>query len=500
MKKDNFYKDSLILTLSNLTTGIFGFIFSIMLSEVLGAEGLGLYGLVMPIYNLFICLICGGMLTAISKVSSIYFNKNDHYNLKQSVEISLKFDLILGILVASIAFLLAPVIATYFIKDARTINSIRIISPALIFVAISSILKGYFYGISNVKVPAFIDIIEKFFRIVILLFLMRMYHFTSIENTVTMAYIALAIGEFISIVLLFYFYKISIRSLPIVPIHKSGRIQLLFNVLVFSLPLCVTGFVSTAIGTVSTLIVPRRLISTGITYQSALSMIGKFYGMALNIAFFPMIIVFSMSMILVPDLSNNLSNKNYFAVEDRICKVVRLSLLLGLATMCICLSIPDSLGKLFYNRTDLGSYIKLVAISIPFEYVSATTYSILNGLDKQKLILRNTFLVSIEELVLLYVLVGIPGINMLGLAITLVVTSITTILLNFYDIRKIFYIKLSSILKLTDLLLAILTFFLLSIIYYLTGNIIFIPRTVCIIIFGFAFYFLADKILEKENT
>jgi stage V sporulation protein B len=45
MGLDKFYKNSAILTLSNFITGFIGFAFSIVLSKKLGAEGLGLYGL-----------------------------------------------------------------------------------------------------------------------------------------------------------------------------------------------------------------------------------------------------------------------------------------------------------------------------------------------------------------------------------------------------------------------------------------------------------------------
>ena len=76
MENRNFYKKSFILSSSNILTGILGFIFSIILSKELGAEALGLYGLLMPIYNLFICLMCVGILAAISMLTSIYIDNN----------------------------------------------------------------------------------------------------------------------------------------------------------------------------------------------------------------------------------------------------------------------------------------------------------------------------------------------------------------------------------------------------------------------------------------
>ena len=71
MSKDNFYKNSFLLTLSNLATGVLGFIFSIYLSKILGPEGMGLYGLVMPIYNLFISIMTAGIIAAISKITAV---------------------------------------------------------------------------------------------------------------------------------------------------------------------------------------------------------------------------------------------------------------------------------------------------------------------------------------------------------------------------------------------------------------------------------------------
>lgn len=73
MEKDTFVKDTVILTFSNLLTGILGFIFSIILSKKLGAEGMGLYGLVMPIYNLLSCLICGAWLQLYQKLLQFLF-------------------------------------------------------------------------------------------------------------------------------------------------------------------------------------------------------------------------------------------------------------------------------------------------------------------------------------------------------------------------------------------------------------------------------------------
>jgi stage V sporulation protein B len=499
MIKDNFYRDSIILTISNLTGGVLRFMFSILLSKKLGAEGMGLYSLVMPIYDLFICLICGGMVTAISKEASSYHGINDFANLEKSVHTALVFDFIWAILVTLFVFLFSPFISTYIIKDQRTLYSLWVICPALIFVALSSIYKGYFYGISNVKVPAIIDIVEKTVRMAIILGIINFFALKSVTTTVTATYISLSIGELISFILLFAYYKKSKNKFKGNTKKTEGRAQLLFNVLVVSFPLCLNGFLTTAISALSTLIVPRRLVYAGIEYSEVLSLIGKFSGMAMSIVFFPYIIVMSMATILTPDISKSISKKDYNALDNRVMEVIKISFLLGISTMIICLCSGDSLGKLFFDRYDLGIYIRLVAISAPFMYMAGSTFGILNGLGKQKSLLINSIITSVLQLVLLYVLLGIPNINILGYGITLFISSIVSFLLNIIIIKKNCYIQFSMVEILIDICLSILLYFILKILDSTIPNSIFVTKNIIIIATGFSLLLFSLLISKKTN-
>lgn len=499
MRRDRFLKNSLLLICSNLITGVFGFIFSIILSRKLGAEGMGLYGLVMPIYDLFICLISGGMVTAISTIAAVYFAKDDFRNLNRSIDISLLFDSVWSLIVVSFVFVNASFISTYIIKDTRTLHAIQVMCPAMIFIALSSVLKGYFYGTSNIKIPAFIDISEKLLRITFIVTIINVFALKGVESTVTAAYITLTIGEFCSFILLYFYFKVKQRSYRFVFAAPEDRLQLLFNILIISFPLCLNGFLSTALSTVSALIVPRRLVSSGIGYSMALSMIGKFKGMSLTIIFFPLLIVNSISTVLIPDLSEKLSKKNYWEAETRILQVIKIAFFLGVATMIICLSIPDSLGKLFYNRDDLGSYIRFCALAAPITFMSTTTFGILNGLGKQSIILRNSVITSILELILLFTLTGISWINIYGCGITLIITSFTLLMLNMYEIKKIFNINITSYEISIYILLSILLYFVLAILNNLIPSTIFALKNFFIIGLGFFLSFIFIIFVTKNN-
>ena len=498
MYKDDFIKNSFILVLSNVATGVLGFTFSIILSKVLGPEGMGLYGLIMPLYNLMCCIICGGMVTAISKIAAEFYYKEDYKNLNSSIKVSLAFDFFWSLIFILLFFLFSGFIGDKIIKDNRALYSLWVICPAMLFIALSSILKGYFYGISKVQIPAFIDIFEKAVRIMFILTIIYLLKPKSIKDTVTSAYMALALGEFISLFFLYLFYLKNKNGFPRTQKKREGRAQLLFNVLCISFPLCLNGAVTTLLGTASTLIVPRRLVYAGFDHSTALSMIGKFSGMSTNISYFPIVIIVSVCTLLIPDISKNIAANNYYDAEKRINKVISIALSLGIATMCVCLVISRELGIMFYSRCDLSPYIKWSSISVPLTFVSVTTYAILNGLSRQNILLRNSVIVSLIELTSLYILSSFRNINVYAFAITSIITALTTIALNSVEIKKKISINIDFSMILIDVLLGVLVFFLLSIL----KNILILKSAsetgLIILISGFLFYYLLTFMLNKS--
>jgi stage V sporulation protein B len=245
--------------------------------------------------------------------------------------------------------------------------------------------------------------------------------------------------------------------------------------------------------------VPRRLLSAGIEYSTALSMIGKFSGMAMAIIFFPLIVVNSMSTVLIPDLSQSLDKKDYFALENRITGVLKIAFVLGLSTLVICISIPDSLGNLFFNRNDLGDYIKFASLAAPITFTSATTFGILNGLGRQGIVLRNSIIVSLLEVICLYIFTGIQSINIFGFGITLLITTVILFALNLNEIKKHCYISVPKGEFLIYILLSILVYFIINIANRSIPDSIFTLKIILIISFSFISFLFTSVILSKEK-
>lgn len=468
MSKDNFYRNSFLLTTSNLTTGVLGFVFSIYLSKVLGPEGVGLFGLVMPIYNLFISLMTAGVVASISKITAVYSAKNDFNNILKTMKTVATFNFIWAFLIGILVFFLSPTIGEYWVKDPRTVKAIMITSPAMVCIALSNILKGYFYGTTNIKIPAFIDIFEKSLRIVLIFVLLLIFKTDKLEILVMLAYLAICLGEFQSLILLYGAFRYTVRKIPVNYNMCKSKKELLKDVLITSIPLCLNGFLISTFSTISTLIVPRQLMKAGFEYSEALALIGKYSGMALAIVTFPLIVIGSLNTLIIPDLSKSLSNDNMRSASRRIKNVIKISFLIGICTTVLCLCIPNSLGYLFFKRDDLGLYIRAASISMPFLFASNTMFGILNGLDKPNIILKNTIITEVLEITLLFFLTAIPSINIMSYAITMAIVSIISLMLNLYEVYKVINIEISIVNILIYTLASIFAFNVFKLIISLT--------------------------------
>jgi stage V sporulation protein B len=437
----SFLKKSILLILSNLTTGILGFTYSVILSRAVGAEGMGLYGLIFPINSLLLSVITGGMMIAISNVISEYRSKNEIQNIRKTIRVTLLFNLILSSFLIFSAFLLSRVISVHIIKDIRTLYGLRLVLISTLFMALSNTYKGYFFGTMKVTIPAFIDVFEKLIRIILLLILFKVYTFPTMTSLVTVSFLIFALGELASLIFFYLYYYVDLKEFRKLRQPSSKSWTLLSKLLHISIPLMIAELISSSIYTVSTLMVPRRLIAAGIPYISALEIIGRFTSMSMQIVFFPMIIIGSVISLLVPDISNHMTTNDVHSVVSRVKSVFNFSIQVGLIVTLIGLLFGEQLGQVIFKQDNLGPYIRFLAFGAPIVYLSAITRGTLNGLGKQNILLRNTILLSILQIIMLYVLIAIPSINIYGLGITIIFTSLLTIFINVRVIKKTIPIK-----------------------------------------------------------
>lgn len=440
MKKLNYIQGAFILTLTNLITGVLAFVFRILLSRSIGAEGVGVYQLVLPLYTLFITLVSGGVTTAVSKLVAEQQTKSNYRNMHKIVRICCTLIGAWSILIATLLSFNAGFVAQYILKDMRTLYSIIIFTPAIVFISISAIIRGYFFGLQDVNPPAAIDVMEKLIRLSGLILVVKLMLPKGITYVCAGAMLAMAAGELVSMLLLWMTYlKKKQRYSTKVP--TDSTFSIIKRILSNALPLSVSGALVTIMEMLCAVIVPTQLIAAGFNKQSALSLYGELTGMAMPLLFFPFIIIVSLSITLVPAITAAYTSRNYTVLSHQCQNAIKIAAVLGLGSTALFCTFPAQLSDLFFKCPQAGNLLFWLSVCCLFHYLQFTLFAISNGLGLQSKVLGYSVINVIILVLCSYMLIPMPKINIYGYIIGVNVSTVLIVLKNALDLKKIQHLK-----------------------------------------------------------
>lgn len=447
-----------VLVCSNLLIGLVDFIFNLYCSEIYGPEGLGLMSLVGPVYCIFLSFITECIVVTVSKMISRLNYYGNYPQMVATAKVATCANLVWGTVVAFIMFACAGFIAEFFLKDANLAFPIRATCPLTILMSVSNVLKGYFLGRNKIKIPALINMAEKLFRFPVLYLLIKLFLNQTTFHPISLVYFCYSIGEALSVLLLLLYAKVvgpRLGNLDKKNPAKAGvgngvrdkdkseffasadfKASTIKEIARRAIPLCLTNCLLEFSGALCSVIVKSSLIRLGFTYKWALAALGKYRGMVLPLMSYPMIIISSVVMIMVPRLSTIIATGNRDYARRLIIKVMEISLIIGIATGIVFLLYGDALGSIIYGRDDLGLMIKLSAILVPVMYVAATSNSILISMGEEKISFRNSLLQQIILLISLRIFTSIPSVNIYGYIIGMFICHIFQLIINLRDIRS----------------------------------------------------------------
>lgn len=388
-----FIKGTLILTLTGLLSRVIGFFYRIYLSRLFGEEGMGIYQLLSPVLALSFSLCAAGIQTAISKYVAASVAKGNCKDSYRYLFTGLFLSLLLSVPCMLLLLMFSDFVAVHFLLEARTASMLRIIALSIPAGAVHSCINGYYYGIKKTMLPSSTQLIEQFMRFFCVLaadFLARRSHTVPHINA---AVVGLVVGEcaamLISLLAIYFrFYREEAgagkSSLPCSNAGAFGisRFHAVKNLLVLAFPLTVSRIVVNLLQSVEAVAIPSRLCRYGYDSVTALSVYGVLTGMALPLLFFPNALTGSMSLLLLPMVSEADAKGNTDAVKNTTLKTIQSCLLLGAAcTLFFFLSGPF-LGRFLFHSELAGRYIRSLSLLCPFLYLCTTLSGILHGLGK----------------------------------------------------------------------------------------------------------------------
>lgn len=429
---------TLLLTVTGFLSRIIGFFYRIYLSRLFGEEGMGIYQLIHPVSALAFSLTGAAFQTAISKFVAGQTDQSDSPAQKSyrplilGTALSLPLSLVIGLLL----YHYAEPVALFWLAEERTAPLLRLLAFTVPFSALHACINGYFYGIQKASVPAWTQFLEQIFRVGSVFLLAAFMETAGKTPDLSLAVLGLILGECAGLLgaILVLCRKIrSEKALHTTYITSDFTLSMLLSMV---LPLAANRVVLNLLQSLEAVSLPAGLRAYGYDQSTALSIYGVLTGMALPLIFFPNALTGSVSVLLLPAISENMAKGKHIQVRKTILQTIQFCSVLGFACMGFFLFFGRTIGRHIFQSELAGFYICELSFLCPFLYLNSTLSGVLQGLGKA----GGLFVSNVVSLLLrlAFIYLAIPSLGMQGYLWGVLLSQI---LLTFLYLSMMFFRK-----------------------------------------------------------
>ncbi|HET7657158.1 MAG TPA: stage V sporulation protein B [Bacillales bacterium] len=438
MTKQTFLKGTLILIFAGVIVKILGFINKIIVVRTIGEEGYGLFMMAFPTIILTVTLTQLGLPVAISKAVSEAQAIGNREKIKRILVVSIATTGVLSLAFTAATILFAPILARNVFTDERIMIPLLAISPIVPIVALSSVLRGYFQGLQNMRPIGISQIIEQVVRVFLCATIASAMLPYGVAYAAAGAVIGNVLGELGSLLYMFTTFKLrkKIRIRKGFWGYVKGGRGTLDELLRVALP--ATG--SRLIGSISyffePIIIARSLAIAGISTVAATKMYGELAGLALAFLTLPSFITYSMSISLVPTISEAAAQKRYDQIQYRLHQAMKISMITGGISVVITFIFARPLMILMYNAPHVAVYVKIMSPFFFIFYFQHPLQAALQALNHARAAMMNSVFGAAVKIAAIFVLASQPELGIIGAALGYVINVVLVTMLHFATVVK----------------------------------------------------------------
>lgn len=442
LSKDTFLKGALILTVAGVLVKIIGSVNRIVLSRLLGGEGIGLYQMAYPIYLLALSISSAGIPVAISIIVAEKVARHDFRGANRVFQISLAVLIATGILFSALLYLGAGwLVDSHFVRDPRAFYAIAALAPAIFFVTVLSSYRGYFQGLQMMTPTAISQIVEQFVRVVTMIALAYWLLPRGLEYAAAGASFGAGPGAAAGLLILIVFYwrqrskmKEQIELQP--SIEQESGLSIISRIARLAIPVSLANIMLPVVSNIDLLIVPARLEVAGFTVEQATELFGYLTGMAVALINLPTILTASLAASLVPAVSEAFTLGKKERIYQRTATAMRISNLITIPSFVGMYILATPISQMLYGTPNAGVPIAILSIGIFFLGVQQVTTGVLQGLGHTAIPVLNMVASAVVKIAMSWTLTAIPWLGIKGAAWATVADFGIAAALNLYFVYR----------------------------------------------------------------
>jgi len=456
-----FVQGAAILGIAGLLVKIIGAVYRIPLANIVGESGMAYYEVAYPYYSWLLVISSAGLPTAISKLVSERIALGDIIGAKRVFRAALRLLFVIGIVTAVLLFVLSSPIANLS-GAAPARYSLMALSPALLFVSVMCAYRGYLQGMQCMTGTAISQIVEQLIKLIFgfgLAFLFVKMRPDAPELAAMGALIGVSVSELVALAVIKFYYdaRIRNRSLPVCVSTKGAksglRGSIIKRLLAIAIPITIGASIMPVTGIADSVFIINFLekhdIAMGIAEEIAnenarvaYTVLRSYVTPLINM---PAVLTLSLSMSLVPAISQAVTRKEKRIVNAASRTGIKLAMFIGAPCAAGLFILGGPIMSLLYSavRNNQDRFIQaqqvmyIAAVGVLFLSLVQTLTGIIQGLGKPRVPVYFLALGGIVKVVSMLVLMQFTSMGILGAALSTVLCyAVAGIADTVYVIRK----------------------------------------------------------------
>ena len=420
--KNKLLKGALVLSIGGLITKVLGAFYRIPLTNLLGAEGIGIYQAVFPLYSLLLTASSTGVPNGIAKIIS---SDNSEFGAYVTFKSALKIFIPIGV----VGTLILSVFCFYVAKlQGNTLAwiSYLTISPSVLLVSIISCFRGFFQGKLDMKPTAISQIIEQFIKLTVGLSLCYFVK-GNVEIKAGLATTAVTVSELITVIYLFTLFKKRGYSLKFLKEVKT-KVKSVFKTV---FPVMLSTVVIPLARTIESFFVLNILNAYTL---EATALYGLYSGAVESLVGVPVSVCYAVAVASVPVISKAVSTGE--KVGKKITESLIYTLIGGVVSAFAFIFLSKTVvsilyGKLNdYHKTVTVNLLKISSLSVILLPLMQTTTSIIIALGKECYPPISAGVSVAIKLIISFLLLHNPKINVFGVVLSDILCYFVATFLN----------------------------------------------------------------------
>lgn len=440
----NFIRGAALLGAAGIIVKIIGAVFRIPLGNLVGDLGMSYYQTAYPIYNWLLVVSTAGIPTAIAKMISEKEAVGDRAGVQKIFKTAFWLLAAIGIGTMILLMLTSQMICDA-VQNPEAVYSMLSIAPALFFVSLVSVYRGYFQGLQEMKAYAMSQVVEQVFRVGVGLGLAFYFYRISLPYAAAGATFGATVGGLVGTLFMFVCYREFQKKQGLPDAENAFQEEpvrsIIRKLITIAVPVTIGASVLPIMNLIDLGIVMNRLTEIGMG-DVAKNLYGQLTGYAATVVNLPMIVTAAVQISLVPAVSQ-------YAVlnaKDELNRMIETGIRMGLI-----ISLPSTFGLVVLAKPIMlllypmqqeaaisaGSILQVLGWGVLGLSMFQVLTGVLQGLGKPWVPARNLATAAAIKLILSYILVGIPSLNIMGAAGSTSAAFCLAALLNYFSLRQI---------------------------------------------------------------